>query len=61
MKNSIEKSKWIGKTIYHYDSIDSTNVQAKRLAEQGASHGTLVIAKHQSAGRGRRGRSWESK
>ncbi len=61
MKNSLEKSKWIGKTIYHYDSIDSTNVQAKRLAEQGASHGTLVIAKHQSAGRGRRGRSWESK
>ncbi len=60
--NSIgEKSKWMGKKLYHYELIDSTNSEAKHLARQGAPHGTLVLADNQSAGRGRRGRSWESK
>ena len=40
--------------------IDSTNVKAKRLADEGALHGTLVVAGHQFAGKGRRGRVWES-
>ena len=35
-------------------------MKAKRLAEEGVSHGTLVVAGHQSAGKGRRGRVWES-
>ncbi len=49
-----------GREIVYFDSTDSTNVRAKKLAEEGAEHGTLVVAGHQEAGRGRRGRSWVS-
>ena len=45
--------------IYHYDTIDSTNAQAKRMILDGAREGVL-LAKHQSAGRGRLGRSFFS-
>ncbi len=50
---------WDG-PIQLYDSLPSTNLAAKRLALDGAPHGTLVLAAHQSAGRGRLGRSFES-
>lgn len=40
--------------------VDSTNEEAHRLALQGAGEGTAVIADQQTAGRGRRGRSWYS-
>ncbi|MGH2735756.1 MAG: biotin--[acetyl-CoA-carboxylase] ligase [Actinomycetota bacterium] len=44
-----------------YDEIDSTNSEALRwAAEEGASEGALVVADHQTAGRGRWGRSWLS-
>ncbi len=42
------------------DSVDSTNNYAKRLAASGAPAGTAVIAGTQTAGRGRRGRSFFS-
>lgn len=42
------------------EKIDSTNEEAGRLAKSGARHGTVVLAKEQTAGRGRRGRSWYS-
>lgn len=41
-----------------YDTIDSTNLCAKQLAESGEAEGTLVVADQQTAGRGRRGRGW---
>ena len=47
-------------TLYWYDTIDSTNTQAKALARQGAPHGTVLIAGSQTGGRGRLGRSFES-
>ena len=47
--------------IIYYDSIDSTNLEAKRRIDQGATDGTLIVAKEQTKGRGRRGRSWQSK
>lgn len=50
----------ICKRVESHDIIDSTNIRAKQLAEQGEQEGTLVIAERQSAGRGRRGRSWYS-
>ncbi len=42
------------------DRIDSTNAAARRMAEGGAPHGTVVWAKEQTGGRGRRGRAWSS-
>jgi len=36
-------------------------IKAKRLAEDGSVHGTLVVADEQTGGRGRRGRAWDSK
>jgi BirA family transcriptional regulator, biotin operon repressor / biotin---[acetyl-CoA-carboxylase] ligase len=46
--------------LLRYDTIDSTNDEAKRLARAGAAEGTLVWARQQTAGRGRRGRPWSS-
>ncbi len=43
-----------------FKETDSTNLQAKILASQGAAEGTLVAAETQTQGRGRRGRSWFS-
>ncbi|MFV3127988.1 biotin--[acetyl-CoA-carboxylase] ligase [Niveispirillum sp. KHB5.9] len=42
------------------DECGSTNDEAKRLATEGAIEGTIVWAKRQTAGRGRRGRAWSS-
>lgn len=46
--------------IYRYKELSSTNTEAQRLAEEGASHGTVIVAEAQTAGRGRRGRQWIS-
>ena len=43
-----------------FDSIGSTNDEAKRRAEGGAAEGTLIWAREQNQGRGRRGREWTS-
>lgn len=48
---------------YHllaYERVDSTNEEAKRLAEGGAAHGAVIWAKEQTAGRGRLQRQWQS-
>lgn len=54
------RNKWAGRNIYYYEETGSTNIDAKRLGEEGAVHGTVVAADKQNAGRGRRGRTWES-
>ncbi len=41
-----------------YGTIDSTNLEAKRLLDAGAAAGLAVSADHQTAGRGRLGRGW---
>ena len=46
--------------IQYFDSIDSTNTYAKKLAVEGAPAGTVIIAGKQTAGRGRLGRSFSS-
>jgi BirA family transcriptional regulator, biotin operon repressor / biotin---[acetyl-CoA-carboxylase] ligase len=43
-----------------YDTLGSTNDEAKRLARAGAAEGLVVTAERQTAGRGRRGRHWSS-
>lgn len=50
-----------GDTLLWHNSTDSTNTQAKLLARQGAPHGTVVLAGKQTAGRGRLGRSFDSR
>lgn len=54
------RSQVMGRELYYFLETDSTNIQARNLGEAGASHGTLVVADRQSAGRGRRGRGWVS-
>jgi len=50
----------LGRRIVYFEETDSTNVQAMRLARDGAPEGTLVVAERQTHGRGRMGRSWSS-
>lgn len=57
---SIRATAWAGQEIFCFDSLDSTNTKAKELADKGYPGGTLVIADTQIAGKGRRGRGWES-
>lgn len=54
------KTVTMGRYCICYEKIDSTNTQAKRLAEEGKPHGTLVCAEQQTEGKGRRGRNWSS-
>lgn len=42
------------------DEIDSTNAEARRRAEAGDPASRWIVARRQSAGRGRRGRAWDS-
>ncbi|HEV7966258.1 MAG TPA: biotin--[acetyl-CoA-carboxylase] ligase [Candidatus Acidoferrales bacterium] len=50
----------LGKRIFHFFKIDSTNSVAMALGEKGEPHGTVVIAEEQTAGRGRAGHQWHS-
>lgn len=53
------KGQWMER-ILHLDITDSTNEVLKKLAEDGAREGQVVIADEQLAGKGRRGRKFES-
>lgn len=53
-------TKWAGQRVYFHKETESTNDDAKYLAEEGMEHGSLVVADHQTAGKGRRGREWVS-
>ncbi|MCI9379074.1 MAG: biotin--[acetyl-CoA-carboxylase] ligase [Eubacterium sp.] len=57
---NLRNTEWTGNKVVYFEVTDSTNIQAKRLGEEGWPHGTLVVAGRQEAGRGRRGRTWES-
>lgn len=50
----------IGHRIESRDVVESTNDVALELLRSGAAHGTVVTAREQRAGRGRRGRTWWS-
>lgn len=46
--------------ILYYQELDSTNTKIQELAAKGAAHGTVVASEKQTAGKGRRGRAWQS-
>jgi BirA family biotin operon repressor/biotin-[acetyl-CoA-carboxylase] ligase len=47
-----------GRVLHFHKRIGSTNDEAKKLAREGAAHGTLIVADEQTEGRGRAGRRW---
>jgi BirA family biotin operon repressor/biotin-[acetyl-CoA-carboxylase] ligase len=53
-------TKIIGRNIYHFETIGSTNLFAKKLVKEGAEEGVVVVADVQSDGRGRKNRTWSS-
>jgi BirA family biotin operon repressor/biotin-[acetyl-CoA-carboxylase] ligase len=53
-------TKWVGRNLVFHRETGSTNLDAKKLADEGADSGALVVADMQTAGRGRRGRDWVS-
>ena len=59
IQNMKESCLWQDSLLW-FDTIESTNTRAKELAAQGAPHGTVLIADHQTGGRGRLGRSFHS-
>ena len=50
----------IGKEVYLFKEVMSTNTVAKFLSENGAEHGTVIISEKQSDAKGRLGKHWES-
>ena len=60
IREGLETTLFGRREIVYFQEIDSTNAKAKELADGGAPEGTVVIAETQLAGRGRRGRSWQS-
>ena len=50
----------VGRELRCFDTLDSTNIRAKQLAQEGAPDGTVVTADLQTAGRGRMDRSFQS-
>ncbi len=62
-RQAVEKyltTRWAGRQLYFKEITDSTNTDVERLAKEAAPHGTVVIAGAQTAGKGRRGRGWDS-
>ncbi len=49
---------FLGRDVRYFPSVPSTMDAAKEAARRGCREGTIVIADEQTAGRGRRGRSW---
>ena len=60
MKSSIKLNLMNDYHLLSYESVDSTNEEAKRLAAGGGSHGAVLWAKRQTNGRGRMERTWDS-
>lgn len=56
------QTEWAGRRVYYEKTVDSTNNWAKRLADGAGDlpHGALAVAEQQTAGKGRRGRQWDS-
>jgi BirA family biotin operon repressor/biotin-[acetyl-CoA-carboxylase] ligase len=56
-----ERAYGVGRTVLHVPEIDSTNRALIDLGKAGAAHGTVLVADHQTRGRGKGSRAWFSK
>lgn len=54
------KTQSLGQSIHIVTETPSTNTLGMTLAESGDPHGTVILAEHQTAGKGRLGRTWSS-
>lgn len=54
------KTKTIGQKAYYFDTTDSTQNQALKIADDSTNDGAVIIASKQTNGRGRSGRKWIS-
>ena len=54
------KTNKIGQRVYYFDSIDSTQNQALKMATEPINDGALIVASKQTEGKGRSGRKWIS-
>lgn len=62
-KSEIQKdlnTKYIGKELYVYNEVNSTNTIARFLSLHDAENGTVIISEKQTHAKGRSGKSWES-
>jgi len=50
----------VGRSILYYSSLPSTMDIARKMAREGVSEGTVIVAGEQTSGRGRMGRTWYS-
>lgn len=53
-------TEWVGKNLYVFNEVSSTNTVAKFLAMNGAESGSVIISEKQTAARGRSGKAWAS-
>lgn len=57
--DALDGSRFAGRVVI-LDSVDSTIEECRRLADEGAPAGTVVLSEEQRRGRGQRGRAWHS-
>lgn len=57
---AVLNTRYLGRRVLHFPTLDTTMEVARREARAGASEGLLVLAEEQRAGRGRYGRRWEA-
>jgi BirA family biotin operon repressor/biotin-[acetyl-CoA-carboxylase] ligase len=60
IRDGLKTSSFGRERIDYFSVIDSTNVRARMIADEGTPEGTIVVAETQLRGKGRRGRSWFS-
>ena len=53
-------TEFLGKRVYYFDTIDTTQNFAMKIASKSNENGTVVISKKQTGGRGRMKRKWKS-
>ena len=59
-QKSPEGSQELGATLLRFDELASTSDKARELALSGEPEGVAIVARKQTAGRGRQGRHWSS-